>query len=228
VVVLAGISQGACRELSAIHGLSVTTVADLDATVAEALTPPCSPQQSDLAEADGLRPPQAGGPAQVASPADVERLRGLLRRCGLRPRGEERRAILAATVAALDGTPRPVRELKANVADAVGASRGAVQDVLAALCRGGGLLGEDGSPVGNLGAAAATVVSDCVDVLEDRCLESYRAAVRAQDPTAMATATAEAALRAATQAEPPRPAAGSQPKTTPPRADGGEPSSRGQ
>jgi len=194
VVVLATASQAACRELGAIHGLTVTAATDVESTVAAALSSPHNP----ALEPSLTAPAPDGAPrCAPAHPADVERMRILLRDCQIHPRAEHRRAILAATAATLDGSPRDVRELKAAVAETAGASRAAVRDVFVALARGGGLLGTDGTGLASLGLPAAAVSSPSVEVLEQCCLTAYRAAVRAQDPTALGCAAAESALRTA-------------------------------
>lgn len=88
------------------------------------------------------------------------------------------------------------RELKALAADACGCSRGAVGDLLAALARGGGLLAPDGSRAASLGGPLAGVAGDQVGDLVEHCLQAYRTAIVAHDPSALGSTSAQRALRA--------------------------------
>lgn len=201
IVVLSGAGRSACSELSAIHGLQITTLEGLDAVYAAALTrlPEQAGATATVAATRADRAPCAA-PARAAHEApvddpvvirDVETIRATLRRSGLRPHPKQRRAILAAVATALAGGPRSARELKAAVAERAGTSRSAAHDILTALARGQGLLGVDGTPLTSLGEDIGALVSPDCGELEACCRRAWRVALCAHDPTLLATPAAD-------------------------------------
>jgi len=213
LLVLASVSDPACRELSAIHGLTVTTIQGLEEALASAIGGCGVALVDDVGSGDhraaAIAIENAADPTNIGeaeapsgidgsvSASERDRLAAMLRRCGMRPQPDELVRILRAVAPAFAQRERMTgRELKATVADATGCSRAAVQDVLVALARGGGLIGCDGSRAGGLGAPLAGVAGEHADELVEHCLQAYRTAILAQDPAALGTVGSQRALRA--------------------------------
>lgn len=205
VIVLAEASATACLEMSAIHGLSITTVAGFEACLDRVVCPSLPP-----AEASAVRtptetevapsPPESQSPTSrvVAVPADVERIQRMLRQSGLRPHPDARKRILEQLLEALaDGVPRPTSQVKRTVAEAAGVSRTAVNDLLNALARGGALQGPDGARLRGMGPLLCGLATSDLAELTAFCLRAWEAAITALDPTLLETSEGRRALTVA-------------------------------
>lgn len=218
LLVLAGAEADTRRELSAIHGMRVLGPAELLSAAGALLAAPgggglVAPREPHtVREAPPVEPavPVATAPLEaesgtptpaIARPADVERVRGLLRQAGVRVHADRRRQALQALVELMRRQPgRTLRELKIALSDAASISRTAANELILALLRGGALSAQGNGSGTTLADLVLALDTDDVGALEDGCLRSWRALLRAQDPTMLASAEGERAFRAATTA----------------------------
>ncbi|NJN81263.1 MAG: hypothetical protein HC802_02545 [Caldilineaceae bacterium] len=114
--------------------------------------------------------------APISGPTSLSTV---LNKADVRPVPEYRQQAIVELIAMFKSSNQPITpiELKAALAERIGASRSQVQDILNAMVRSGCFLDGDGQSMLSLSASVAKLVSNNSSIIERKCIESYVRAV---------------------------------------------------